>query len=85
MLQGAGGVLARLDRALRGFFHPTLNRRLAWDVRRLPELMEFSRYLESIELRQAVDRVSARIDACAARLKNLRSQAVLGIVMQRIC
>jgi len=32
--------------ALRGFFHPALAQRIAWDVRRLPELMEFASYIE---------------------------------------
>ncbi len=35
LLQNVGATLARVDRALQGFFHPSLTRRLAWDVRRL--------------------------------------------------
>src|SRR6202044_3851691 len=45
LLQNAGSTLARVDRALQGFFHPSLTRYLAWDVRRLPDLAEFSAYI----------------------------------------
>jgi 4-aminobutyrate aminotransferase-like enzyme/Ser/Thr protein kinase RdoA (MazF antagonist) len=78
LLHDAGAVLARLDRALQGFFHPSLSRRLAWDVRRLPELIEFSGYIESAALRQAVLRVSHNLETCLPRLRGLRSQAIHG-------
>jgi len=54
LLRTVGGTLARIDRALQGFFHPFLGRAIAWDVRRLPELIEFSRYIESPARRAAV-------------------------------
>jgi len=78
LLRNMGAALARLDRALQGFFHPSLNRRLAWDVRRLPELAEFSSYIESAASRAAVERVSAAFRACLPRLRGLRSQAIHG-------
>ena len=78
LLRNMGAALARLDRALQGFFHPSLNRRLAWDVRRLPELAEFSSYIESPASRAAVERVSAAFRACLPRLRGLRSQAIHG-------
>jgi 4-aminobutyrate aminotransferase-like enzyme/Ser/Thr protein kinase RdoA (MazF antagonist) len=78
LLQSMGATLARLDRALRGFFHPSLTRRLAWDVRRLPELAQFNSYIESAALREAVDRVSSAFRACLPRLRGLRSQAIHG-------
>jgi 4-aminobutyrate aminotransferase-like enzyme/Ser/Thr protein kinase RdoA (MazF antagonist) len=78
LLHDVGAVLARLDRALQGFFHPSLNRRLAWDVRRLPELVEFSGYIESAALRHAVERASRDLDRCLPRLRGLRSQAIHG-------
>src|SRR6202034_4261834 len=59
LLQNMGATLARIDRALQGFFHPSLTRRLAWDVRRLPELAEFGSLIESVTLRDAVDRVAS--------------------------
>ena len=78
LLQNMGSTLARLDRALQGFFHPCLTRRLAWDVRRLPELAEFSAYIESATGRESVDRVCGSLRACLPRLRGLRSQAIHG-------
>jgi 4-aminobutyrate aminotransferase-like enzyme/Ser/Thr protein kinase RdoA (MazF antagonist) len=77
MLNTVGAVLARLDRALRGFFHPSLTRRLAWDVRRLPELVEFSAYLPA-PLRDAVTAVCGAFRARLPGLRGLRSQAIHG-------
>jgi 4-aminobutyrate aminotransferase-like enzyme/Ser/Thr protein kinase RdoA (MazF antagonist) len=78
LLHHAGATLARLDRGLQGFFHPSLNRRLAWDVRRLPELAEFSGYIEAPALRETVDRVTDAFRSCLPRLRGLRSQAIHG-------
>jgi 4-aminobutyrate aminotransferase-like enzyme/Ser/Thr protein kinase RdoA (MazF antagonist) len=78
LLQNMGATLARVDRALQGFFHPSLMRRLAWDVRRLPELAEFSSLIESAALRDAVDRVASGFRDCLPRLRGLRSQAIHG-------
>jgi 4-aminobutyrate aminotransferase-like enzyme len=78
LLQNMGATLARIDRALQGFFHPSLRRRLAWDVRHLPELAEFSDAIESPALREAVDRVASAFRGCLPRLRGLRSQAIHG-------
>jgi 4-aminobutyrate aminotransferase-like enzyme/Ser/Thr protein kinase RdoA (MazF antagonist) len=78
VLNTMGAVLARVDRALRGFFHPSLTRRLAWDVRRLPELAEFSGYLQSAALRQSVTAVCSASRAGQSTLRGLRSQAIHG-------
>jgi 4-aminobutyrate aminotransferase-like enzyme/Ser/Thr protein kinase RdoA (MazF antagonist) len=78
LLQNLGATLARVDRALQGFFHPSLTRRLAWDVRRLPELAQFSSYIESAVLRETVDLVSSAFRASLPRLRGLRSQAIHG-------
>jgi 4-aminobutyrate aminotransferase-like enzyme/Ser/Thr protein kinase RdoA (MazF antagonist) len=78
LLENLGATLARVDRALQGFFHPSLTRRLAWDVRRLPELAQFSSYIESAALREIVDRVSGAFRASLPRLRGLRSQAIHG-------
>jgi 4-aminobutyrate aminotransferase-like enzyme/Ser/Thr protein kinase RdoA (MazF antagonist) len=78
LLHHAGATLARLDRGLQGFFHPSLNRRLAWDVRRLPELAEFSGYIEAPALRETVDRIADAFRSCLPRLRGLRSQAIHG-------
>jgi 4-aminobutyrate aminotransferase-like enzyme/Ser/Thr protein kinase RdoA (MazF antagonist) len=78
LLYHVGGTLARLDHALQGFFHPSLTRRLAWDVRRLPELVQHSQYIESPALRASVERVSETFRNCLPRLRGLRSQAIHG-------
>jgi 4-aminobutyrate aminotransferase-like enzyme/Ser/Thr protein kinase RdoA (MazF antagonist) len=78
LLHNMGATLGRVDRALQGFFHPSLTRRLAWDVRRLPELAEFSSLIESAALREAVDKVCGAFRACLPRLRGLRSQAIHG-------
>jgi 4-aminobutyrate aminotransferase-like enzyme/Ser/Thr protein kinase RdoA (MazF antagonist) len=78
LLQNMGAALARVDQALQGFFHPSLTRRLAWDVRRLPELAEFSGDIESAALRETINQVSSAFRACLPRLRGLRSQAIHG-------
>jgi 4-aminobutyrate aminotransferase-like enzyme/Ser/Thr protein kinase RdoA (MazF antagonist) len=78
LLQNVGATLARVDRALQGFFHPSLTRRLAWDVRRLPELAEFSGDIESAALRETINQVSSAFRACLPRLRGLRAQAIHG-------
>ncbi len=78
LLHNLGQWLARLDRALRGFFHPALAQRLAWDVRRLPELVEFAPYIAAAELRKSVERVSAALRERLPALRALRSQAIHG-------
>ncbi len=78
LMRTLGATLARIDRDLQGFFHPSLARRLAWDVRRLPELAEFLSYIESPALRGTVERVSSVFQACLAKLRGLRSQAIHG-------
>jgi 4-aminobutyrate aminotransferase-like enzyme/Ser/Thr protein kinase RdoA (MazF antagonist) len=78
LMQNVGVTLARVDRALQGFFHPSLVRRLAWDVRRLPELAEFSSDIESAALRETVNKVCSEFRACLPRLRGLRSQAIHG-------
>lgn len=78
LLHDVGATLARVDRALQGFFHPSLTRHLAWDVRRLPELAQFSAYIDSLPLREAVERVCADFRDCLPRLRGLRSQAIHG-------
>jgi len=78
LLQNVGATLARVDRALQGFFHPSLTRRLAWDVRRLGELAEFSAAIESAPLREIVEKIAGAFRGCLPRLRGLRSQAIHG-------
>jgi 4-aminobutyrate aminotransferase-like enzyme/Ser/Thr protein kinase RdoA (MazF antagonist) len=78
LLRNVGEHLARVDRALQGFFHPAFARRLAWDMRQLPELVQFSRCIGAAPLRQGVEAVAARTRDLLPRLRGLRSQAIHG-------
>jgi 4-aminobutyrate aminotransferase-like enzyme/Ser/Thr protein kinase RdoA (MazF antagonist) len=78
LLRNLGETLARLDSALQGFFHESLGRPLAWDVRRLPELVAFSEFIESAASRAAVARVSGLWRGRLPELRRLRAQAVHG-------
>jgi 4-aminobutyrate aminotransferase-like enzyme/Ser/Thr protein kinase RdoA (MazF antagonist) len=78
LLESLGDALARIDAALRGFFHPALGQRLAWDVRRLPELIEHAPLIGTAVLRRAVENVSAALRERLPVLRSLGSQAVHG-------
>jgi 4-aminobutyrate aminotransferase-like enzyme/Ser/Thr protein kinase RdoA (MazF antagonist) len=78
LLENLGGTLARLDVALQGFFHPGLGQRLAWDVRRLPELVAHAAYIESPPLRRSVENAAAALKERLPALRSLRSQAIHG-------
>ena len=78
LLENVGDTLARLDRALQGFFHPALGQRLAWDVRRLPELAEHVPTIESASVRRDVESTVAAFKERTSALFALRSQAIHG-------
>jgi 4-aminobutyrate aminotransferase-like enzyme/Ser/Thr protein kinase RdoA (MazF antagonist) len=78
LLHSVGSTLARLDRALRGFFHPALAQRIAWDVRRLPELVQFAPLIDSPDLRRCVEYVAGKVREGLCGWKGLRSQAIHG-------
>jgi 4-aminobutyrate aminotransferase-like enzyme/Ser/Thr protein kinase RdoA (MazF antagonist) len=78
LLENLGDTLARVDRALQGFFHPALGQRLAWDVRRLAELVEHAPYIDSAALRRLVEGAAAALMERLPALKSLRSQAIHG-------
>jgi 4-aminobutyrate aminotransferase-like enzyme/Ser/Thr protein kinase RdoA (MazF antagonist) len=78
LLGAVGAALGRLDRALQGFFHPTLAQHLAWDVRRLPELVEFAPHIGSERVRRQVEHVAAAIKDKLPGLRGHRSQAIHG-------
>lgn len=75
-LAAIGQTLARLDRALAGFFHPALAQRIVWDMRQAPALLQYLDYLDSAGtrklVRQALEGLTARLTA----VRGLRSQAL---------
>jgi 4-aminobutyrate aminotransferase-like enzyme/Ser/Thr protein kinase RdoA (MazF antagonist) len=78
LLRVVGATLAGVDRALRGFFHPALAQHLAWDVRRLPQLVEFAAHIESAAVRRCVEGVVDSLKRCLPALSGLRGQAIHG-------
>jgi 4-aminobutyrate aminotransferase-like enzyme/Ser/Thr protein kinase RdoA (MazF antagonist) len=78
LLANLGDALARLDAALQGFFHPALGQRLAWDARRLPELIEHAPLVEDPDLRRGVENASAALKEHLPALRALRGQAIHG-------
>lgn len=77
-LRNMGAMLARIDSALEGFFHPGLAQALAWDVRRLPELAGSIEFLEPEGLRTAVGEILRTLQLSLPALDGLRIQAIHG-------
>jgi len=66
-----GNLLARLQRSLRGFFHPAAGRRLLWDLRRGEELVGWVDFLPDPGTRDLVRQVL--VDKAAATLPGLQA------------
>jgi 4-aminobutyrate aminotransferase-like enzyme/Ser/Thr protein kinase RdoA (MazF antagonist) len=77
-LRHIGGMLARTDRALQGFFHASLQRPLAWDLRQLPHLIDWAEYLEPSAAQAAVRDAAQALKSILPALRSLRSQAIHG-------
>jgi len=78
LLRDVGATLARVDRALRGFFHPALARRIAWDVRELPALTRHLPCIGNRDLRRLVATVAADFGERLRAVAALRAQALHG-------
>lgn len=77
LFRDAGAFAARLDRALRGFFHPAADHPLAWDLKRAGHLSGLCRHVRSPERRELVERIFERFERdVAPRLSGLRAQAI---------
>ncbi len=74
-----GRVLARLGRALRGFFHPAAGRPLLWDIQHVPELRPLAARVADRDRREllirSIDRFEQRV---LPRWPLLRSQVIHG-------
>ena len=74
-----GATHARLNLALRGFFHPGAGRALMWDLARAAELRPLSASIEDRDRRRLVESVLDRYDGnVAPRWPRLRAQVVHG-------
>jgi 4-aminobutyrate aminotransferase-like enzyme/Ser/Thr protein kinase RdoA (MazF antagonist) len=76
-LRGTGELVARIGRALRGFFHPAAGRVILWDQQRLPLLFRHSALVEAGPRRELLERVIDRFSAhVLPALPTLRSQVI---------
>jgi 4-aminobutyrate aminotransferase-like enzyme/Ser/Thr protein kinase RdoA (MazF antagonist) len=72
-----GATVARLARALRGFFHPAAGYEIQWDVRRTPKLRALLSYVRDARRRSLVELVLDRFDANVAPvIDGLRAQVL---------
>ena len=72
-----GAFVARLDRALAGFFHPGAMHTLVWDVRQAPNLRRHTGDIADRDAREAVERVLDRfIDTALPKWRRLRAQVI---------
>ncbi|WP_439623545.1 phosphotransferase [Shinella sp.] len=72
-----GRTLARLTRALRGFFHPSSGRFLQWDIKHAGRLRPMLEAVDEPVLKERVTRLLERFDAeIGPRLPHLRAQTV---------
>lgn len=76
-LSHLGETLARLDRALRGFFHPAGGYALLWDPQRATQLRPLTHHIPDAELRAGVERGLDHFEAhTAPALRRLRAQPI---------
>lgn len=72
-----GTMLARLQRALRGFFHPAGGRALLWDARSTPQLLDWVPSIEDRAVRRVVRSVFERFgDRVLPKLAHLPAQFI---------
>ena len=76
LLNEVGRVVARLGRALRGFFHGAAGRRIAWDPRQAVSLRQHASLIADKETRALVEHAFDRFIAHLPRLSRLRAQVI---------
>ena len=76
-IERVGQVVARVGRALRGFFHPAAGRTILWDQQRLPLLFPHASLIEDRGRRALLDRIVSRFGKRVLPvLPTLRSQVI---------
>ncbi|MEZ5776480.1 MAG: aminotransferase class III-fold pyridoxal phosphate-dependent enzyme [Hyphomicrobiaceae bacterium] len=77
LLREVGRTLGRFDHALRGFFHPGAMQRIAWDLKRAPEISQYARLIASPETRRLVEATYERfIGRALPALARLPAQVI---------
>ena len=77
LMRHAGALTARVDRALRGFFHPAADHPLAWDLKRAGHLAALCEHVPDAERRDFAERTFERFDRHVAPvLAGLRAQVI---------
>ena len=72
-----GAVVARVARALRGFFHPAAGRVIGWDQQHLPSLFPHAALITDPSRRALLQRVMARFEErVVPALPTLRAQVI---------
>ncbi len=72
-----GTVVARVSRALRGFFHPAAGRAIWWDQQHLATLVPHAELITDASRRRLLDQVIARFaDRVVPALPTLRAQVI---------
>lgn len=73
-----GAMVARLGRAMRGYFHPAAgNRELLWDIRMAPRFLQQIDFLQRPEHRRIAEHILINLrDNVIPRLESLRAQLV---------
>ncbi len=75
--RNTGAMLARLDSALRGFFHVASLQDHPWDMSRVPRLLEYTRYVENDSARRSVVSILEQIrDHTLPACASLRHQVI---------
>ena len=77
LMRNLGKMLARLNRALRGFFHPAANHLLAWDLKRIDSLAELASSISNRSEKEMVRHLLQRFgEEVRPRLSGLRAQVI---------
>jgi 4-aminobutyrate aminotransferase-like enzyme len=72
-----GELVARIGRALRGFFHPAAGRTILWDQQRLPLLFEHAALVDDPQRRTLLEAVIRRLsERVLPALPRLRAQLI---------
>ena len=77
LFRDAGAFAARLDRALRGFFHPAADHPLAWDLKRAGQLAGLCEHVSDPRRREFAEWTFERFECrVAPELAGLRAQVI---------